>query len=334
MMTLKSRVERGGVGVLCLRGEGKVREGKAQGVFMRTLQPDFICIGAQKAGSTLVNECLREHPEIYSPYQEYMYFSDPDFARRPADHFERLYQGVKVERVFGYKRPNYLALPEVPQRMAHTLPRVKLIVSFRNPVDRALSAYYHAMRGKNFPFEPHESGLRRLFTASRDSLGIIEKNVIDYGMYGVALERYFKYFDTDQVFVVFMEDIKQRGKEVFAELYEFLGVDASYTPASLNKRPMEGVYSLGHLRVARVWGLLHRKFDPVSERSYSRRGPLAMFARLAAAGMGRYVLPKVYPSKKPVLSAELRTMMTDVYREDIGLLQQITGRDLSHWLKK
>ncbi len=44
--------------------------------------PDFIIISTQKSGSTFVNNCLREHPEIFMPRSEYICFEDPEYQQK------------------------------------------------------------------------------------------------------------------------------------------------------------------------------------------------------------------------------------------------------------
>ena len=39
--------------------------------------PDFFVIGAQKAGSTYLLECLGEHPQVFMPPAEVAFFEDP-----------------------------------------------------------------------------------------------------------------------------------------------------------------------------------------------------------------------------------------------------------------
>ena len=96
--------------------------------------PDFVLIGGQKAGSTFVQEALRQHPAVFTPHGETPFFQDPDYTPNDLSPLERELQGARAGQRVGIKRPNYLGEPEVPPRLARDLPGVKLIAVLREPV--------------------------------------------------------------------------------------------------------------------------------------------------------------------------------------------------------
>src|SRR5215216_7751234 len=116
--------------------------------------PDFLVLGAQKAGTTALYAYLRRHPQIAGPSWKEVSFFDRHYARgeswyrgnfpsRPATWLARRRAGA--EPIVGEASPGYLFHPHAPQRVATLLPNVRLIALLRDPVDRALSHYHHEL---------------------------------------------------------------------------------------------------------------------------------------------------------------------------------------------
>ncbi|HVB61283.1 MAG TPA: sulfotransferase domain-containing protein [Ktedonobacteraceae bacterium] len=119
------------------------------------MTPDFIIIGAQKAGTTSLYRYLTEHPCIAPIYVKEPHYFDIYFYKGLSwyrSHFpmtlERYYAQhiAKHDLMTGEASPYYLFHPRAAQRVAKTLPRVKLIALLRNPIDRAYSQYQHQAR--------------------------------------------------------------------------------------------------------------------------------------------------------------------------------------------
>jgi Sulfotransferase domain len=118
------------------------------------LLPDFLIIGTQRGGTTALYHYLRAHPCITTAITPDIHFFDKKYSRGLAwyrGHFptlvEKYYAQHLRERAFvtGEACSSYLFYPHTSKRVASILPRVKLIVLLRNPVDRAYSQCYHAL---------------------------------------------------------------------------------------------------------------------------------------------------------------------------------------------
>src|SRR6187200_1451927 len=106
--------------------------------------PDFLVIGAQKAGTTALYAYLRWHPGITGPSWKEVSFFDRHWWRG-----EAWYRGQfplrAGGRLVGEASPSYLFHPLAPERARSLVPDAKLIALVRNPVDRAYSQYQHAV---------------------------------------------------------------------------------------------------------------------------------------------------------------------------------------------
>lgn len=130
--------------------------------------PNFLIIGAAKAGTTSLYHYLAQHPQIYmSPIKEPNFFALEERCvdfRGPGDHlyikqfsvtelerYRSLFQGVTHEQAVGEASPLYLYSPVAPARSHRYVPEMKLIAILRHPVDRAYSAFLHLLRDEREP---------------------------------------------------------------------------------------------------------------------------------------------------------------------------------------
>jgi hypothetical protein len=117
------------------------------------LLPDYLIIGAQRAGTTSLHRYLVQHPGVGTMLRtKGVHFFDTGYGRGMAWYASRfptkLYAWYvarrhRVELRTGEASPYYLFHPHVPHRVAEHLPRVKLIALLRDPVQRAYSHYQH-----------------------------------------------------------------------------------------------------------------------------------------------------------------------------------------------
>jgi tRNA(Leu) C34 or U34 (ribose-2'-O)-methylase TrmL len=116
--------------------------------------PDFLIIGAQKAGTTSLFAHLNEHPAVWmAPWKECHFFSRPWLPTTAYRGFflmrstrRRIERRLGRRLLVGEATPYYLFHPLAPLRAARALPKAKLIVLLRDPVERAYSHYRHEVR--------------------------------------------------------------------------------------------------------------------------------------------------------------------------------------------
>lgn len=295
--------------------------------------PNFVIIGAQKAGSTYLLEGLSSHPDVFMTPGEDPYFQDPEYDQTPREEFERRYESGRGKTAVGLKRPSYLALPECAARIREDLPDARLIAVLRHPVERAVSGYYHYMASGFIPVRPLNEGLRAILDGELQKRFPAAHHILDFSMYGKHLQRYLVLFPRDALLVVLFEDLKRDGLAALRQCYRFLGVDDAYTPppATLKRRPMQTVRSLPRLRFVQMTRPLYVRFNKDRTRNYSRPGPLAPLIRKATLGIDRYILGRILRNTGDSLDPEVRSRLSDVFRPDIRLLEQLLGRSLDVW---
>ena len=295
---------------------------------MESRVPDFVIIGAQKAASTYLAMRLGRHPGLFVAPGELPYFEDPDYTPGTWSLFVRNFRDTEHFRMVGFKRANYLGKPEVASRLSQHLPDARLIAILRNPIDRAISAYFHYMRSGFIPVKPLEDGMMRVMDGSMAARYPAARDIIDYGMYFRHLARYLQYFPLTQICVVVVDDLVAAEGEVLDTVGSFLGVEGIMGGLDHERRAQATTTSLTRLRIVRAIRPLHSRQNRERSRTYPRKGPVALAVRNAAVALDRFVLAPLIPGKASPPSPGLRSRLVQTYVEDVGALATLLGRDL------
>ena len=195
--------------------------------------PDFLVIGAQKAGTTALYAYLRWHPGITGPSWKEVSFFDRHWARG-----EGWYRGQFPLRsegnLVGEASPSYLFHPLAPERARAVVPNAKLVALLRDPVDRAYSQYQHEVALGREPLSFEDA----LDAEDERTRGEVERLVADprafsrawwdhtyaaRGLYAEQLERWLAVFPREQLLVVSTDELGERPAETYASILAFLG---------------------------------------------------------------------------------------------------------------
>lgn len=205
--------------------------------FCLTKLPDFLIIGAQKAGTTTLFDCLRQHPQISMPGVKEVHFFDLNYEKG-IDWYKKHFR-MRIpfrRRIAGEASPYYLFHPVVPERVSRHLPQVKLIVLLRNPIERAYSHFRHEIKHKTESLTSFEEAIKqesnRILQAEKLLIaGQIEKSsahqsysYISRGMYARQIERWLNNFPLSQMLFIKSEDFFSNPKNELAAIYKFLEV--------------------------------------------------------------------------------------------------------------
>ena len=215
--------------------------------------PDYLIIGAARAGSTSLYEYLGQHPAVMPALVKEVHYFTTDYARGESwyrAHFpikarHRLSTMLHGAAVTGEATPYYLFHPAAPARIHALLPNVKLLAVLRDPVARAISQYQHERRlgvedlslAEAIDREPERTstgGASVLDLLERDAGFAFRHQHYSYlarGRYREQLERYRQLFDESRLMVVRSEDLFERGDDVFRQVLDFLQLPAYSLPA-------------------------------------------------------------------------------------------------------
>jgi hypothetical protein len=209
------------------------------------LLPDFLVIGSTKCGTTSLHGWLTQHPFVAETKKEIHFFNmnyyrSVDWYRcyfpyaRDRDAFARE-QGRPF--LVGEATASYLAHYWTPQRAHRLVPDARLIVSLRDPVDRAYSQYHYFRRRGSEPLATFEAAVE----AEEERLrGEEEHEVADRhyhswrvfrwgykrtSRYAEHLERWLELFPREQfLFLNFDTELATEPDATLARVHEFLGL--------------------------------------------------------------------------------------------------------------
>lgn len=290
--------------------------------------PNFLVIGAAKAGTTSVYEYLGQHPQIFmSPAKETFYFLPESSYSVDFDTYQSLFDGVSKEVAIGEATPMYLHSPEACQRIKQLIPNAKLIAVLRNPVDRAYSNYLDRLYdGRESIADFHQAceAEKARRSTNIEAFAFYKSQ----GFYFAQLSHYLKAFDRSQLKILLFEDLKLEPEAFMQDIYRFLGVDADFTPDLTVRRNTAGKNR--HFASSRKHEAILEKLrilKPITIRLIPDR-----LHRTAASKVGGLVRQNV-SQKMPPLTAAVRAELISMYRDDILRLQDLINRDLSSWLR-
>lgn len=211
--------------------------------------PQFLIVGAAKAGTTSLYTYLAQHPQIIEAKVKEVQFFSVYYNKGVMwyrSKFPTKYQ-INERKITGEASPYYLFHPHAPKRIYKLLPNIKLIVMLRDPVDRAISHYFHELREEN-EFLPMEEAFRNekkrikpelIKMQADESYNSETYRCYSYksrGIYVDQLIRYFSLFSKDKMLILKSEDLFSNPKGILKDVLAFLEVDAGILPNNLNPK--------------------------------------------------------------------------------------------------
>jgi Sulfotransferase domain len=225
-----------------LRTYGELTAGLRRG-------PDFVIIGAKRGGSTSLYNYVLEHPSIAPlfPGRQHIkgaHYYDTRYVRGLTwyrSHFPLEIAGSQVVRplvrrpMCGEASPYYLFHPLAAERLAKDFPDVRIIVSLRDPVERAYSHFKERTHhgGETLSFEDalgaEEGRLRgeaERIVAEPGYLSAEHENhsYLAQGRYLDMLPRWFSLFPREQFHIAVSEEFYADPDLHVNKVWEFLGL--------------------------------------------------------------------------------------------------------------
>lgn len=195
-------------------------------------KPNLFIIGAAKSGTTSLHHHLARHPAIFmsEPKEPGFFVEELDYYPKDEEWYLGLFEEADSERYLGESSTHYTKLPTypgVPERIAAYTDQPRMIYLMRDPIDRAISHYWHNTR-QNAEFRPPLRAVKENpeFRAFSD--------------YARQLEAYFRVFDRGSLFIETFERLVSEPDAVTAEIFQWLGIDEDVATEELpskNRKP-------------------------------------------------------------------------------------------------
>lgn len=289
-------------------------------------KPNFLCVGAQKAGTSSIHNILKQHSQIFLSERKEIHFFDWEehFTLNKEWYFDH-FKLAENELVIGEFTPTYMYVENVAQRIFNLLGKdIKFLFVLRNPADRAFSNYKMIVGRKEEPNSFKKAVKIDLKRMKNKSDYQVDWHYINKGFYDVQIMEYLKYFPIENMlFILFEEDFLQNRNKTFEKIYEFLGVKHENISVNVKITPQT-------------------KFKSnKAEKILNSAHPINQFAKKLIPSKKlrtdiKYFFTKL--NQKPTASNkeldEMRPfLINEIYKESILNLEKLINRDLSSWQK-
>jgi len=300
--------------------------------------PDFLLIGTPKGGTTALHSALVGHPQLHLPaVKEPKYFlcdgkppsrsgqrgpGDAHSARewvwREQDYL-RLFADAPRGALTGESTPFYLYDLAAQQRIADTIPDVRLIAVVRDPVDRAYSNWNHLWSDGLEPVPDFSEALER--EDHRVAAGYAPFwHYTRLGRYGEQLQHLYQLFPRERVLLLRYRQLAEEPDRTVAAVCDFLGV--AHHPAAKSKPDNVHPYVSPGLRTKLLGAAIRggAAAGALVPPQHWRRVEAPLRSALHSGG-----------GRRPPLSVERRRAALSRFLDDIALLEDVTASSFDDW---
>jgi hypothetical protein len=204
--------------------------------------PSVFILGPPKCGTTSLYTYLEQHPGFCMSKPKEPIFFEAEFRRGEAYYFNRYFSHWKSERIVIDARVLHLYLPFIPQRLFGYNPRARLIAVLRNPVERAISHWWHSY-SRGFETLPLKAAIAEdlkrieagycMTTPAEQELyeRVVRRErrmfrfILDAGYYYDQISRFLRCFPREQLHVMMFDDLARDPRSAVADTLKFLGTD-------------------------------------------------------------------------------------------------------------
>lgn len=199
--------------------------------------PDFLIIGAQKAGTTSLYSYLIKHPDIISAFKKEIHFFDLNYYKninwyKSFFPLKKELDGIKLT---GEASPQYMFHPHSVSRIKNDLPKIKIILLLRNPVYRSYSHYQHQVRvgREDLSFED-AIAVEEKRLGNEKSLMLKNQNLNSYNylmysykkrsIYYPQVKNVISSFDKSDILIIQSEKFNNFPQQEYNKVLSFLGL--------------------------------------------------------------------------------------------------------------
>ena len=195
--------------------------------------PSFLCIGAQKSGTTTLYGLLKQHPNIYLPPTKELHYFTLNYSEG-IDWYKNHFINCASHQVCGEITPYYLFHPFAALRASQVIPNARILILLRDPVERALSQYYHSCRLKfetldiKSAFEVEQIRLYKaeqiLFHNAGRHSSHQEHSYLSRSIYQPQVNSWLRYYSKDNIMLIHSQQLFNSPIKTMALIFSFLGL--------------------------------------------------------------------------------------------------------------
>lgn len=206
----------------------------------------FLVAGVQKGGTTALFDYLRPHPDLaMAPVKEVHFFDDESVDWSAPDHAAYHAAFPPADgRLRGEATPIYIYWPNAMERIAAYNPRMRLILLFRDPVERAWS-HWKMETARGAETEPFSwcirQGRARVAGAVDGSGAHRVHSYVERGFYAAQVRRLLSVFPREQVLFLTSDSLRRDPERILGNACDFLRISSpgAVTPIESHVGPRD-----------------------------------------------------------------------------------------------
>lgn len=300
---------------------------------MKIEKPNLFIVGAAKSATTSLYRYLSQHPAIFfcnlkepgyfsSKYKNFPHNGPGDYIAdnvtiKEESKYIDLFKSVKNEKIIGEASVDYLYYYNTAYDINKFSSNAKIIIILRNPVDRAFSTYVH-LRGagrENLTFEEALQQEKSRMNNNYEFIWFYK----DVGKYYQQVKTYLEVFGEENVLIILFDELKKDIKSVMKKIMFFLNINPNVSIDDQIKYNFSGIPKYKIIDLI----LKNRELQHLAKKVF----PARIVRRI-----GYKMLEKNL--KKPILAKKTRFELIKYFTDDIIMLQNLIGRNLSMWLNR
>lgn len=283
------------------------------------MQPNFFIVGGSRCGTTNISYYLNEHPQVFiSELSEPYYFARLDIP----DNFKResmirdykkylaLFKKANNHTAVGEASSVYLSCPHSASEIKKAFPNSKIIISVRNPIERAHASYF------SYKFMKLD---KRSFTEMLDWHENKIKNneffidsILESGFYSKHIKRFQENFSADKIKIIIFEEYVKNIIPTIDSILAFLGIDEKI---EFDEQP-KGAYRVPKNKIAEL----------LLENATFRKTATKLIPTITRQNIGDKYFVK--QTKKPPMLQQERERLKKIYESEVKELEILLGRKL------
>ncbi len=272
--------------------------------------PSFVHVGPPRTGTTWLHEVSKGH--IGLPSEKETRFFDFRYDRG-VEWYSSLFGDYPADVPAGEMGPTYFSNAVARERIKHQIPDCRIIVTFREPAAR-LYSLYRLIRSARHPVNRRFEGYWRIQINSG----------ADLCSYATHLKRWQATFGKSRVLVMFYEDLCSNPQAYLDTVYDFVGARR----IALDRSAVGSVKVYSAPRIAGSGPVAGRLAGAVDWAARHGARPLIKLGQSTPLWK---ILRRPFVEEIPPMSQESADEIRAIMLPEIEELEQITGRDLSHW---
>ncbi len=197
---------------------------------------DFVIGGTQKGGTSALDSFLRQHSQICMPgTRKELHFFDRAEEDKDYKKYHANFRPQPSHQILGEASPIYMYWETAPYRIWNYNPRMKWILTLRNPIERAFSAWNMETKRGNETLSFAEA-IDREPERCREALPLQHRvySYVDRGFYAHQVRRLFNIFGRDNCLIILNEDLRKEHEGTLRRVFAFLKVDNAKIPPPAN----------------------------------------------------------------------------------------------------